>query len=97
MASYRLSELAAEDLEQIYLWGLEAFGPQQASSYAERLALRLDEIAQAPERWPQADWLLEGCRRSVVGRHTIYYELDTQGVLVLRVLSRQDHPSALGE
>ncbi|MCW5784128.1 MAG: hypothetical protein KIT39_12515 [Nitrospirales bacterium] len=31
-----------------------------------------------------------GYRRSVFGRHSIYYRIDEQGVEIMRVLRRQD-------
>lgn len=97
MASYSLSHVAERDLEGIYAWGAQRFGVEQAERYAHALAVRLREIAASPQRWPVVPELLLGCRRSVIGSHAIYYEMEGEtGVFILRVLGRQDASEALG-
>ena len=96
MANYQLSEAAAQDLEAIYLWSAERFGIDQADLYAARLIERLAQIVESPQRWPLVPDLLVGCRRSVVGSHAIYYEMEPTGaIFVSRVLGRQEPSSAL--
>ncbi len=90
MASYRLSERADEDFESIYLFGLLNFGMNQADSYADGMVARFEQIAAQPDLYPAIDSIRPGYRFSVYRSHSIYYRVDGNDVLVVRILRNQD-------
>ncbi len=89
--SFRLTKAADSDLEEIYEYGIETFGPQQATQYQEKLNKRLYDIALNPYHYPAVASIQEGYRRSVCGVHSIYYRINDNTVEVIRILSRQNH------
>ncbi len=95
--TYRLSGKADADLEQLYAWGIDRFGVTQADDYFDTLLTRFDEIAQTPKLWPSVEHIRTGYRRSVCGAHAIYYKIDDDGVLIVRILGRQDITISLPE
>ncbi len=96
MAGYRLSRAAADDLENILEFGIETFGVPQATRYFDTLTQRLSDLADDPLLYPAVDDVRAGYRRSVSGAHSIYYRVEDEVVLIVRVLGRQDIQRALG-
>ena len=95
MADYHLSPKAEQDLLDIALYGLERFGPAQSERYHEALKERFQEIADYPLQFPAVEHIRPGYRRSVCGAHSIYYRIEYQSVVIVRILSRQDVKAAL--
>ncbi|MDX5385798.1 MAG: type II toxin-antitoxin system RelE/ParE family toxin [Alteromonadaceae bacterium] len=95
MASYRLSEQAAEDFESIYIFGLLNFGLRQADIYADGMEARIEQIATQPELYPSIEHVMSGYRLSVYRSRSIYYRLDDCGVVIVRILRSQDVGAAL--
>ncbi|MGL6160626.1 type II toxin-antitoxin system RelE/ParE family toxin [Microbulbifer sp.] len=96
MAGYRLSKRADEDFESIYLFGVQAFGLMQADAYAVGMQERFDQLAEQPPLYQAIDYVRPGYRRSVYGNHSIYYRMDGDGVLIVRILRNQNLSAALG-
>lgn len=97
MAEYRLTKKAEEDLLSIALFGLERFGVEQTESYGDKFREKLEELAQFPDRYPSVDYIRYGVRRAICGVHSIYYRKESDRVLILRVLGRQDLNQAFDE
>lgn len=95
MGHYRFSEGAAHDFDQIYDFGIDEFGLDQATKYQNRLKQRFSELADTPLLYPAVEHIREGYRRSVCGVHSIYYRIEGQGVVIVRILGRQDPKKAL--
>jgi toxin ParE1/3/4 len=99
MVNYRLSELAAEDIEHIFEFGIDNFGLNKASKYIDGMTLRLNQIAAYPLQYQAVDDIREGYRRSVYGSHAIYYRLDESNkemsINVMRILRNQNADTAL--
>ena len=90
MAHYKLSPDAAEDIERLFLFGIEYFGTVQATTYLDGLELRLTKIGQTPTIYPQVTHIRAGYRRSVYGVHSIYYrEVDIDTVEIIRIIGRE--------
>ncbi|NNL57671.1 MAG: type II toxin-antitoxin system RelE/ParE family toxin [Pseudomonadales bacterium] len=89
MASYRLTRLADQDLENILRFGVEQFGLQPALTYYDRLQRRFEEIAQSPLQYPSLSVLSGEYRRSVCGAHAIYFIIENHSVLIVRVIHQQ--------
>ena len=89
MANYRLSQEAEDDLYRIWLYGLETFGQRQADSYYDAFFDRFEAIANNPYQYPEADER-PSYRKSVCGVDTIYYRIEVDTIIMIRVLGRQD-------
>ncbi|MCA9775482.1 MAG: type II toxin-antitoxin system RelE/ParE family toxin [Candidatus Eremiobacteraeota bacterium] len=81
----------------IALFGLERFGVEQTESYGDKFREKLEELAQFPDRYPSVDYIRYGVRRAICGVHSIYYRKESDRVLILRVLGRQDLNQAFDE
>lgn len=90
VAKYRLSQLAEEDLLSIADYGDEHFGIAQSDRYRDQLKQRFSALAEQPYLYQAVDDIRKGYRRSVCGKHSIYYRIDEHGVEIIRVLGRQD-------
>ncbi|WP_337188841.1 type II toxin-antitoxin system RelE/ParE family toxin [Phenylobacterium sp.] len=92
---YRLSRAADADLERLYEWGVDRYGMDAADQYYDGLTARLGQIADSPQVWQGVDHIRAGYRRSVYGAHSIYYCVEADGVLIARVLGRENPQSNL--
>ncbi|NIX15869.1 MAG: type II toxin-antitoxin system RelE/ParE family toxin [Candidatus Dadabacteria bacterium] len=95
MGLYRFTKDAANDFEQIYIYGIDKFGLNQATKYQNRLKNRFSELTESPLLFPAVDHIRKGCRKSVCGVHSIYYRIDGQDILIVRILGRQDREKVL--
>ena len=90
MANYRKTELAEYDIEDIAFYGMQRHGMAQARKYQQGLEARFEAIADNPMLYQAVDHIMPGYRHSVYGSHTVYYRIDAEGVLIVRVLRSQD-------
>ena len=97
MVRYRLSDKARSDLYRLYEFGVLTFGLQQAESYFDGIISRFQQLADNPQLYPKVDHIRKGYRRSVFGAHSIYYTVLKDGVLIVRVLGRENPGKQLGE
>lgn len=97
MPSYRLSELAKQDLIAIARYGDENFGIQQSDFYRDKLKKRFSLLAEQPMLFPAVDHIHAGYRRSVCEKHSIYFRINDGSVEIMRILGRQDHERNLSE
>jgi toxin ParE1/3/4 len=97
MVGYKLSALADEDFESLYVYGVLAFGLGQADVYVAGMQARFELLANQPRLYPAIDHVRLGYRLSVYGSHAIYYQIVDDGVLIVRILNGQDVSHALAE
>ena len=97
MASYKLSQAADEDFENIFDYGIDTFGLEQAVVYQTGMKMRFDEMAENPMLYNAVDHIKQGYRRSVFAAHSIYYTVENDGIKIIRILGRQDPDKALSE
>lgn len=96
MATYQLTQRADEDLEGIFLYGVDAFGVNQARRYLRGLRRMLRSIADNPLLGSAVDGLGGSYRRRVYRAHVVYYRQRLgQCVLIVRILGRQTAEGAL--
>ena len=95
MASYKLSNEAALDIEHIFEFGFDTFGLDQALIYQKNLEARFSELADFPLHYPAVDHIRKGYHMSVYGSHSIYYQVKNGHILIVRILGRQDSHGAL--
>ena len=90
MDRYRLTGEAAQDFDQIYDYGIDKFGLDQATVYQNRLKQRFSEIAETPMLYMAVEHIHSEHRRSVCGSHSIYYRIDRNEIVIVRILGQQD-------
>jgi len=95
MAAYKLIAAADQDFETIFEFGIDTFGIDQALIYQTGMMMRFDELAQQPILYNAVDHIQEGYRRSVFGSHSINYRLVSDGIVIVRILGRQDPKTSL--
>ena len=91
----RITELADQDLNDLYSEGFTTWGEEQADRYYDGLLDRLESICETPLMYPAVDDIREGYRRSVYEKHSIYFVVMDDIVEVRAVVKRQDMSSRL--
>ncbi|MBK5940334.1 type II toxin-antitoxin system RelE/ParE family toxin [Halochromatium roseum] len=95
MNPYVLSELAEEDLIQIYVTGAMDFGLEQAKRYHRKLYQAFVFLADNPFAGPERSELRPACRIHPVGSHILIYTIRPNDIYILRV--RHGHEDWLRE
>ena len=87
MPAFHLTRQAAGDLQDIYHYTRQRWGKAAAVRYAGQLRRCLDLLAVRPHAGRRREELRPADLHSFVhGRHVIFYQPRSQGVLILRVL-----------
>lgn len=81
----RLSRAAQEDLQQVYLTGLELFGAHQADAYIDGLLAALDTIADFPRAGMARPEFGPTSRSLTYKSHVVLYRLDGDAAFVRRI------------
>ena len=63
--------------------------------YFDGIVNRFQKIADQPELYPTIAHIRQGYRRSVYKSHSIYYRIDPDEIVIVRILGRQDIGKAL--
>ena len=92
MARIETTSDAEQDLIEIYLYGIEHFGVNQAERYSEVLHARIDTIAENPSFGSDYGFVRDGLRRYESVAHAIYFQRIDGGVRVLRILHGRMDP-----
>jgi toxin ParE1/3/4 len=82
----RIAQAAREDLREIRIYGKSAFGAQVARAYLEGLRAVFSLLRDRPEGGAAESDLGEGMRGFAYRSHRVYYRLDAEGVLIVRIL-----------
>lgn len=94
MGRYSLTESAAIDFELIFEFGIDVFGLEQALTYQNNLTRRFEKMADNPELYPAVDDIRKGYRRSVYQSHSIFYRVEGENIIIVRILGQQDTKTA---
>lgn len=97
MAHYRLTKAADQDFERIFEFGIDQFGLAQALDYQNGMTQLFDQVAGQPNLYQAGDHIRQGYRRSVYKAHSIYYRIDDEFVLIVRILGRENPETSLPE
>ena len=95
MGKYSTSWLADLDLQEIIRYGIKSYGLEQSRQYHSGLTKQFNLIANQPYLFQAVDYLELGCRRCVYRSHSIYYFIENDEVIILRILNRQEVTKAL--
>lgn len=97
MVKVRLAATAQEDLRDIRVYTKAAFGPARAREYLLGLRATFALLGTRPLIGMQEADLGIGTRSFVHRSHRIYYQPDTVGILVIRILHHaRDRRGAFG-
>ncbi|MGN8054813.1 type II toxin-antitoxin system RelE/ParE family toxin [Pedobacter sp. 22163] len=87
MVTYRISELAQIDLEDIWLYTFKNWSKDQADRYYGLLLSECEYISNHFEHGKIMDHVLKGYRCSAVKSHLIFYKLGADGLVeIIRIL-----------
>ena len=88
---------AEDDLESISRYGLEAWGEAHSDEYIERITGVLESLAMFPRMGTVHVDLSPDIRSIGVGHHRIFYQVENDRVIVVRILhERMDEDVAVG-
>ena len=86
MSSYRLSRLAAADLEEIAEYTIDRFGIEQSRRYRDGLKTCFIQLANNPALGRGVEQLIQGLRRFEHQSHVVFYISEPESLLIVRVL-----------
>lgn len=86
MPDYRLSRKAERDMGAIARYTIEQFGIEQARTYRDSMIACFQSLAETPGMGRRVDHIREGYRRFDHRSHAIFYKVEDQGILIIRVL-----------
>ncbi len=94
---YRLSSLAEQDLDEIWLYVAEDASPSTADRLIDDIIDRFNLLAEQPRMGRLRPEFDEGVRSFTAENHVIYYRHESE-VLIARVLhGRRDQAAAWAE
>ncbi len=94
MGRYELAIAADQDFENIFNDGIDRFGLTRSLNYQNGLKQRFRELTEQPKLYACVDHIRQGYRRSVYHAHSIYYRVESERILIVRILGRQNPVSA---
>ena len=89
MAAYKLTADAETDFQSLYRYSIETFGLVQANSYALDMIDTFEMLATNPFAGRDVKM---NARCFVHASHSIYYEIEGEAVLILRILHQSQDP-----
>lgn len=93
MSKCQFTNEADRDLIDIYLTGLEEYGLRQAEQYQDRLAVKLQTLAENPSFGSDYGDIRPELRRAESVAHSIFYRKMKGGILVFRILYKSMDPA----
>ena len=90
MYKYKLSNIAKDDLIQIYQFGEQRFGIKQAEIYFDSFFTHFEIIAKNPYLFEAVDFIKSGYRRCVCGVDTIYFKINAEEIEIMTIIGRQE-------
>jgi len=90
MYKYKLSNIAKDDLIQIYQFGEQRFGTKQAEIYFDSFFTHFELIAKNPYLFEAVDFIKHGYRRCVCGVDTIYFKIHAEEIEIMTIIGRQE-------
>jgi len=90
MGRYRLTLAAEEDFALILEQGILEYGFDAGIRYHVKLEQRFETIVERPKSYQSVEHILKNYRRSVCGVHSIYFRVDAEEIVTVRILKKQD-------
>jgi toxin ParE1/3/4 len=95
MAEWTLSENAADDLIEIFVYMYREFGEWQAETYTEEIESKFSILAENPKMGREISEITGEYRQSVYHSHVIVYRAERQGIFIVRVLHRRQNKARI--
>lgn len=89
MGKYILSKDAKTDIIAIAQYGDDNYGIEKSNLYCSQLEEHFEQLASQPHLYQAVDFIRKGYRRSVSGRHAVYYRVKKDHVEIMRIMGRQ--------
>jgi toxin ParE1/3/4 len=87
MASYRLTNKAVEDLNQIWKYSLNTWSEEQADYYYQMLISICQDLADNPGIGRTYDTILPGLLGFIANKHIVFYRvIEAELIEVVRIL-----------
>jgi toxin ParE1/3/4 len=83
---YLIRPKAEEDLRDIGRYTRKTWGREQTRRYLRAIHDKLRRLSETPEIGTTRDEIAEGYRSARVGHHLVFYRIDGDTVVVVRVL-----------
>ena len=93
MLPLKFSEEAETDIDQIAAYTLNVWGQRRLARYANELDDGLERIQNNPHIGRKCDSIRHGFRRLEIGRHVVFYTIESDSILIVRVLHRKMLPA----
>ena len=91
----KISKHAQRQLESLYIYGFEKWGEKQADLYYDLILRHFDMLCDNPLLYTTVDDIKVGYRRSVCGKHAIYYRVNGKVVEIMAILKKQNYKNHL--
>jgi toxin ParE1/3/4 len=88
----RISREAEADIDQIAAYTTETWGAAQTDRYLGELEDAFQLLAQSSRIGRSCETIWAGLYRFEVGKHVAFYQVEANGILVVRVLHQQMIP-----
>jgi toxin ParE1/3/4 len=85
-----LSVEAEQDLEAIYINGYQKWGEEQADQYYDALLAHFDVLCENPYLFRAVDEIRIGYRRSVCGKHSVFYRISEDTVEIMGLVRSEN-------
>lgn len=83
---YLLTPRARRDLDAIWAYSVESWGEDQAERYLRGIQAAIETVADDPRRAIACDDIRPGYRKLHTGSHVIFFKVETDQVIVVRIL-----------
>ncbi len=93
MRPIRISVEAEADLDRIAAYTTDTWGWRQTDLYLATLEDGFDLLARNPSLGRPCDSIRPDLKRFEIGKHVVFYLVEADGVLVVRVLHQQMLPT----
>jgi len=92
MAKYQLSNEADAEIDKLYEYSILNFGLETAREYVSSLYEKLDVLADHQSWGNDYGYIRPGLCRYEYRSHSIYYQSQGAGILIVRVLGSKQDP-----
>jgi toxin ParE1/3/4 len=90
MTGFVLSPAARADIEAIWGYTAQRWGPEQAERYLRLLQAACEDLAHGRRRGRSAEHIRPGYLRAEVGSHILFFRHTQAGVIdIIRILHRR--------
>lgn len=93
MPSYKFSDQATKDLENIIDFTLEHWGEAKAFDYIDDLEMLGERLAENPDIGTKCDIIRNGLLSFPCASHILYYTKYKNGIVIIRVLHNHMDPA----